>query len=261
MHSLAFANAGAQVASSNAQLRGPRLASNDGLPPQSAYSYGGAATWLLGATTAAAATATAMTSGLKSRQRPAHTHRVACRADAMAIDTSMEPPPAPPPFDPAGQIGITQPLGYFDPLGFCKVGDERGFHKLRSSEIKHGRVAMLAAIGAVFQHYVHFPGCEDVPNGLRAILDPIGILAELFLVPIVGFLELIYWKDDLSKEPGNFGDPAGWADTGLGGAGSYSDDMRNKELNNGRAAMFSIIGIIVAELATGKDAIQQFGLP
>jgi hypothetical protein len=37
--------------------------------------------------------------------------------------------------------------------------------------------------------------------------------------------------------------------------------MRNKELNNGRMAMFSILGIILAELVTGKDGIQQFGLP
>merc|ERR1711870_184647 len=68
-------------------------------------------------------------------------------------------------------------------------------------------------------------------------------------------------KDDLSKEPGNFGDPTGWASTGLGGQGSYSLDMRNKELNNGRAAMFSIMGIMVAELVTGKDGVQQLGLP
>jgi len=257
MLSLAFANGGAKVTPPNAQLRGLRIATNDVLPPeQAAFS---SATWLLGATSVAA-TATAMMSGIQSRLRPSRTHRVACRASEVAIEAPEAPPP-PPPFDPAQQIGVTQPLGYFDPLGFCKAGDERGFHKLRCAEIKHGRVAMLAAIGAVFQHYIHFPGCEEVPNGLRAALDPIGLLAELFLVPVVGFLELIYWKDDLSKEPGNFGDPAGWADTGLGGAGSYSDDMRNKELNNGRAAMFSIIGIIVAELATGKDAIQQFGLP
>lgn len=32
---------------------------------------------------------------------------------------------------------------FFDPLGFTAVGDERGFRKLRVSEIKHGRVARL----------------------------------------------------------------------------------------------------------------------
>ena len=36
--------------------------------------------------------------------------------------------------------------------------------------------------------------------------------------------------------------------------------MRNRELNNGRFAMVAITGIVVAELVTGKDAVQQLGL-
>merc|ERR1712241_1081921 len=99
-------------------------------------------------------------------------------------------------------------------------------------------------------------------GGLAALYDGAGILGfVMLLLPVVGLLEVVYWRDDLSKEPGNFGDPAGWAGTGLGGAGSYSDDMRNKELNNGRMAMFSIIGILIAELVAGKDGMHQFGLP
>ena len=40
----------------------------------------------------------------------------------------------------------------------------------------------------------------------------------------------------------------------------YNDEMRMNELNNGRMAMISVLGIFAAEMATGKDAIQQFGL-
>ena len=57
----------------------------------------------------------------------------------------------PAPFQPSKQFGATEPLGFFDPLGFTAVGDERGFRKLRVSEIKHGRVAMMASIGLVGQ--------------------------------------------------------------------------------------------------------------
>lgn len=39
-----------------------------------------------------------------------------------------------------------------------------------------------------------------------------------------------------------------------------TQDMRNRELNNGRFAMVAITGIVVAELVTGKDAVQQLGL-
>ena len=33
-----------------------------------------------------------------------------------------------------------------------------------------------------------------------------------------------------------------------------------KEISNGRFAMICVVGILAAELATGKDAIQQFSL-
>ena len=39
----------------------------------------------------------------------------------------------------------------------------------------------------------------------------------------------------------------------------YTLEMRNREINNGRFAMFAAIGIIAANVYTGKDAIEQFG--
>merc|ERR1711959_452070 len=77
-------------------------------------------------------------------------------------------------FDPASQVGAIAPLGFFDPLGFSKVGDEAGFRKLREAEIKHGRVAMMASIGLVGQHFVKFPGFEDAAAGLGALASPAG---------------------------------------------------------------------------------------
>jgi len=71
-------------------------------------------------------------------------------------------------FSPAMQVGVTDPLGFFDPLSFTKMGDKKGFSNLRAAELKHGRVAMMAALGAVVQHYVQFPGFENVPKGLWA---------------------------------------------------------------------------------------------
>eukprot|EP00930_Biecheleria_cincta_P019049 TRINITY_DN14652_c2_g1_i1.p1 TRINITY_DN14652_c2_g1~~TRINITY_DN14652_c2_g1_i1.p1 ORF type:complete len:297 (-),score=94.76 TRINITY_DN14652_c2_g1_i1:210-1100(-) len=161
----------------------------------------------------------------------------------------VEPQPS---FDPSKEIGAMAPLGYFDPAGFCKVGDLAGFRNLRAAEIKHGRVAMMAALGAVVQHYVKFPGFEKVPSGLGAVTTSPGTVGFAALFALAGFLELVAWTEDPSKEPGNFGDPVG--------LDQYNQDMRERELNNGRFAMFAAIGIIAAELVTGKDAIQQFGL-
>ena len=42
--------------------------------------------------------------------------------------------------------------------------------------------------------------------------------------------------------------------------GHLFQEFREREINNGRFAMFAAIGILAAELYTGKDAIEQFGL-
>jgi len=152
-------------------------------------------------------------------------------------------------WDPASQIGAQPPLGYFDPAGFTT--NESTFRNLRVAEIKHGRVAMMAALGAVVQHYVQIPGFEGIPKGLGAVNASPGKEGAIALILICGGLELAVWTDDESKEPGNFGDPLG--------LNQYTEDMRAREINNGRFAMFAAIGIIAAELLTGKDAVEQLG--
>merc|ERR1719183_424429 len=72
------------------------------------------------------------------------------------------------PFDPSKQLGVTDPLGFFDPLGITAMVDEAGFRHLRAAELKHGRLCMLAAVGCVGQHFIAIPGFEEVPRGLGA---------------------------------------------------------------------------------------------
>merc|ERR1712186_285607 len=184
----------------------------------------------------------------QKRQRRKTQVRAVASDSASAEDA---PPPPPPPFNPAKQIGAMAPLGYFDPAGFSKVGDKEGFNNLRAAEIKHGRVAMMAALGGVVQHFVKFPGFEKVPAGLSAVTSAPGTYGFIALLVLGAGFEVAIWKQDPAKEPGNFGNPVGW--------GSYDDEMRNKEINNGRFAMFAALGIIAADVLTGKDALQQLG--
>jgi len=155
------------------------------------------------------------------------------------------------------QPGVTQPLGFFDPLGFTKgglmtfPGDPTGYKHLRAAEIKHGRVAMMAAVGSAFAHYVRFPGFDSVPTGLKALDTPMGGAGFSALLLFVGLIEVVNWKDN-KGEPGSYGDPFNF--------NMYTPDMRDKEINNGRMAMFAIMGQIAAELKTGEGPIQQFGL-
>lgn len=163
----------------------------------------------------------------------------------------LEPPPAK--FDPALEMGIgPAPIGFFDPLGFAKDKDEAGFRKLRSAELKHGRVAMMASVGAIFQHYVRFPIFEHADGTFKAAVTPAGFGGTVFLFASCSLLELAWRERPDSRWAGDYGDPLG--------VNMMSEDMRNKEVNNGRMAMISCLAIFVAEMASGKDAMQQFGL-
>ncbi|CAK9091892.1 unnamed protein product [Durusdinium trenchii] len=97
-----------------------------------------------------------------------------------------------------------------------------------------------------------FPGFESVPSGLAFAVTAPGSYGFIGLFALSGALELGLWTESDDKEPSNFGDPVGF--------NQYTQEMRERELNNGRFAMFAAIGIIAAELYTGKDAVEQFGL-
>ncbi|CAE7629051.1 FCPA [Symbiodinium sp. CCMP2592] len=190
--------------------------------------------------------ATAVTAAAAMGSVAAARQRVARKAEAVLEE-------AEPPFDPKKEPGVTLPLFYFDPLGFAKEGDREGFYQLRSAELKHGRVAMIASLGMVFQHWFRLPGFEDVPSGIQAAITPPGTFGLLAIVALGGALEFTIFKQDPEMDPGDFGDPAGFGQT-------YTE-WKDRELNNCRMGMVSFLGIVVAELATGKDGVEQIWTP
>merc|ERR1719159_2387237 len=62
--------------------------------------------------------------------------------------------------------GNTAPLGFFDPLGFATDTPSGKLLFYREVELKHGRVAMLAALGFLVGEQFHplFGGNIDVPS-------------------------------------------------------------------------------------------------
>merc|ERR1711933_62788 len=65
-------------------------------------------------------------------------------------------------FSKETQLGAQAPLGFFDPLNLCD--SEATFKDFRAKEIKHGRLAMMGALGMLTQSIVQVPGMEGVPN-------------------------------------------------------------------------------------------------
>ena len=110
---------------------------------------------------------------------------------------------------------------------------------------------MMASVGAIGQHFIKFPWAEKTHGTFGTMATGEGVLGFVGILVFSGILELAWKEDPNSRFAGDYGDPFG--------VNMYDDEMRNKELGNGRMAMLSVLGICVAELATGKDAIEQLG--
>jgi hypothetical protein len=182
-----------------------------------------------------------------------------------------------------GDIGVTPPLGVYDPLGLIETKDMRRFEEM---EIKHGRLAMAATTHAlVTSAGLRFPGyLSDGTFGGEPVLFadvPGGTLASLTAVPGLGWAQIIafiglcessvllptlteqfglgpigLFKQDPDREPGDTAPEWGpWV--------RYDDpDQRafklNVERNNGRAAMLGIIGMMSHE-ALGQPPFFPLG--
>merc|ERR1712187_588039 len=51
------------------------------------------------------------------------------------------------------ELGVQDPVGFWDPAGFSADGDMAAFKRRRAVEIKHGRISMYATIGYMVPEY------------------------------------------------------------------------------------------------------------
>merc|ERR1719401_3274735 len=161
------------------------------------------------------------------------------------------------------ELGVQAPVGFWDPAGFATDGDAENFRRRRETEIKHGRVSMIACIGYIVPEYVKWPGLlspsanlrfEEVPNGLAAFSKvPAAGWLQIFL--FCGLTDIGYFRPDSSRAPGDY------ANGGILGVPNASGPMtdtetRTKKLNaeiaNGRLAMMAIIGMFFQDGLTGS---------
>merc|ERR1719152_1000767 len=196
----------------------------------------------------------------------------------MQADVAVEAEPeAPPPFSPSkfaqSLPGITAPLGFFDPIGFCADDAERPATEgkirfYREVELKHCRVAMLAALGFPIAEQFHpLFATDDAPSFAAFQQTPLQTFwpAVVFVIAIPELFSVFSFVNPASRD--DKGQPAQpWTirldhepgDPGFDPLGLKPSDpaellaMQNKELNNGRLAMIAIAGMIVQEGVTGE---------
>ncbi len=165
------------------------------------------------------------------------------------------------------ELGAQPPLGFYDPFGLLDNADQERFDRLRYVEIKHGRISQLAFLGQITTRAgFHLPGAIDgagdsfdsFPNGFAAIGGPDSIpgAGTGQILFFIGLLELFVMKDSANgAEPGDFvGDfRNGFIDFGWD---KFDEETKLKkraiELNNGRAAMMGILGLMVHEQLGGS---------
>ena len=163
-----------------------------------------------------------------------------------------------------GELGAQDPIGFFDPLGLLDDADQERFDRLRYVELKHGRVSMLAVLGHIVTTAgVRLPGAidlsgtqfSDVPSGFAA-LEKIQFAGLIQIFLFVGLLETKVMLDvtGTGEFPGDFRND--YIDFGWDTFDEETQlQKRAVELNNGRAAMMGILGLMVHEQLGGSIPI------
>eukprot|EP00931_Biecheleriopsis_adriatica_P115743 TRINITY_DN914_c0_g1_i7.p1 TRINITY_DN914_c0_g1~~TRINITY_DN914_c0_g1_i7.p1 ORF type:complete len:477 (-),score=105.05 TRINITY_DN914_c0_g1_i7:230-1660(-) len=143
----------------------------------------------------------------------------------------------------------------FDPLG---VTDALPVYWVREAELKHGRVCMLATLGWIGVDLgARFPG-EKFQAVASSVQAHDAMVREGQMLPMLGAIGVVElyglwllfngWNSEIKRDAGDFflgknflpKDP------------EKERDMRLKELENGRLAMFAFSGIVTQAVLTGK---------
>lgn len=155
---------------------------------------------------------------------------------------------------PPNLKGYTGDVG-FDPFRFS---DFVPVDFLREAELKHGRICMMAAAGfaAVDCGFRVYP-LPEAYEGLTSVtahdaLVKQGAMGQMLLwfslAEVISSVAVMQMLNGSGREPGNFGfDPVGFL---KGKSAVEIEEMKLKELTNGRLAMMAFSGMVTQAVLT-----------
>ena len=158
------------------------------------------------------------------------------------------------------EMGAQPPFGFWDPVGFTADGDVDAYKRRRQTEIKHGRIAMLATMGYMTPEITgKFPGYLSPSAGLKVADVPNG-WAAISKVPVEGWGQILFWmafcETSKSQAPGT---PGAAGDFGWKLITSSDPVVKERklasELANGRLAMVAIMGMLFQEMGCRQSLL------
>ena len=185
-----------------------------------------------------------------------------------AVSSTPKPKSAPKPTAPvasnpnfaAGLIGSDIEAGEFDPFELSAGRSEETMLWWRAAELKHARICMLAALGLFIQPIIHLP--DDVFNSVKGY----GAATQVFeqrpwaIWQILIALAAIETSTLFTGKQGAGGD-FDWDPLDLRKSqnlvGDKLDEMKLRELKNGRLAMLGTAGMLVQEFQTGGLSVYE----
>ena len=171
---------------------------------------------------------------------------------------------------PAAQelVGSDIEFPEFDPLNLSAKATPEQMAKYRAAELKHGRVAMLAALGQLWTGGLFGGAFGVLQDPVFSQADkPLAALTQVWaerpeaIIQIVAFLS---WLEFRPKQNGALGEPAGdfaWDPLNLRPEDPETwEKVQLRELKNGRLAMIAVSGMIAAELTNGMGVVEMWKL-
>ncbi|KAL1511568.1 hypothetical protein AB1Y20_006362 [Prymnesium parvum] len=169
----------------------------------------------------------------------------------VRMDVVLEEPPPPPPLPKIKTMRVgDQTLAgdmAFDPLQLADTPDKLAWY--REAEVKHARLAMLAAFGWPASEIANFGHLLTQDGRAPSLLNGgLGNVNGVYWAAVVALA--VYWESQgLDKQYGKKDDYLPGM-LGFDPLGADSEGMRGAEITNGRVAMLAITLFALEEAIT-----------
>ena len=140
----------------------------------------------------------------------------------------------------------------FDPMGLSEIQTDLKY--ARWAELKHGRAAMLAIVGMVWQEYLpHLPGEQFTATDPFEAVSKVGLAGNMQVFLLLGAIEFANFNKYYGEgEPGDIG----W---GAGFLKNKTEEQiakaKEQEIQHCRLAMIAITGATVQTLLFHKPLL------